>query len=496
MAACLVGVTTPATPSGALSAAGTPEEIAQATTNPSIVFITANLKYYLNTKETGLGIVGPYELSGTCTGFYVSSSGYVATAGHCVDISPGSHWANDAIQSAIQAELDAGELDEATANQLLSEGLGLWTLEGEAGGSDPDLTVTVETPVGVSGEQAASPKNARVVETVKFEDGDVALLKTEESNAPVLLLADDEDVAVGTDVLAAGYPASEREAIDPSVTATFKDGKINNKGTSGGLKIPVLEMSAALSPGMSGGPTVNLDGDAVGINSATLVDNNAFNFIAPVSLIKEQLGRNNVKNELGPADKAYRAGLKAYFAGDYTKAVAEFDKTLGLRPSNFYAQDFKKKANEKLAAAPPTTTAPAAKSDGGSGGGSTMLIVGIVVALVVIAGVVLLVVRSGKGKKGGEAVGAPAYGAAPPPGPGPAAASAASPAPPAGFGSAPAAAPPAAPAPAATPPPMTPAAPPTMGTAPTTPVAPVACGNCGGQIAPGVRFCSNCGQPA
>jgi len=474
LALTMLAAAMPVAAAGAADA--TPDEKAQAIVNPSIVFITGSLEYYINTGQSGYGYFGPLQLEWSCTGFYVNPTGYVATAGHCVDYGPGSHLANDAITSAVQDAYDSGDIDEATANALLDEGLGLWTLEGESGGSDPNLTVAVSTPVGVSGEQASTSKNARVVESVKFEEGDIALLKVEESNAPALLLADDDDIDVGIDVLAAGYPASESAAIDPSQTATFKDGKINKKGTSGGLKVPVYETSAALSPGMSGGPTVDMEGKAVGVNSSGLVDETAFNFISPISLIKEQLARNGVKNELGPADKAYQAGLTAYFAGDYTKAITHFDKALGLRPSNYYAQDFKKKANEKLAEAPPTTVKPASSDGDSSGGGSALLIGALVLAVLVIGGLVFVVARKGKGSNP-EPPTTPGFGSAPP-------------APGTGFGT-----PGTAPAP-----PGGEMTAPGGGTATTVAAPPPpadstgSCRNCGDTLAPGARFCPGCGQ--
>jgi serine protease Do len=93
-------------------------------------------------------------------------------------------------------------------------------------------------------------------------------------------------------VLAVGYPASSDMATDASMTATFKDGRISSKKTREGGLLPVYEVSAAMSPGMSGGPTVTIDGEVVGLNSFYPAgENQQFNFLSPVSLIRETLTR-------------------------------------------------------------------------------------------------------------------------------------------------------------------------------------------------------------
>jgi hypothetical protein len=79
---------------------------------------------------------------------------------------------------------------------------------------------------------------------------------------------------------------------------------------------------------------VDLDGRVLGINSfAPNDEEQAFNYIAPVSGLQELLADAGVEAGLSQADTSYRAGVDSYFAGDYSKAVEEFDSALALSPS-------------------------------------------------------------------------------------------------------------------------------------------------------------------
>ncbi|MEX0650531.1 MAG: hypothetical protein WD186_00705, partial [Actinomycetota bacterium] len=173
---------------------------------------------------------------------------------------------------------------------------------------------------------------------------------------------------------------------DASYEPTFKDGQINSKKTREGGLLPVYEMSAALSGGMSGGPTVDLSANVVGVNSFNIVgETEAFNFITPSSLVTEMLARNGVEAQLGPIDEAYRAGLAAYYSGDYQTAVDKFTEVLGLSPTHQQAQEFKVLAT-KEAANDPQSAEPS-----GSGGGFPVVpVAGAVAVLVVLAGAFML----------------------------------------------------------------------------------------------------------
>ena len=316
----------------------TPTERAAAEVRPAIVYVTEKFSAYV-ADETGtyFNNGNPYELSVTCTGFGVNPNGYVATAGHCIDTYSPNGIKGDFIAAAAEDVVAA--VPGVTLQQAVEFGTANWTVEGKAKGSAIDTQIAVVTgSVQGGGKPQALP--ARVVDARPFTQGDVALLKVETTDLPSVELATDADVQIGTPLLSIGYPASADAVTDPSLEPSNKDGQVSAKKTVG--SVPVYETSAALTPGMSGGPTVDLEGRVLGINSFMPAgESQAFNFVAPASGLTELLSRNGVRNELGPDDKAFRAALDAYYAGHYTDAIAGFDKLLQVAPQHAQALQYR-----------------------------------------------------------------------------------------------------------------------------------------------------------
>lgn len=90
---------------------------------------------------------------------------------------------------------------------------------------------------------------------------DIAVLKVDAKDLPVLEFGDSDKLKVGEWVLAIGSPFG----FDHSVTA----GIVSAKGRSlpSDNYVPFIQTDVAINPGNSGGPLFNLDGEVIGINS-------------------------------------------------------------------------------------------------------------------------------------------------------------------------------------------------------------------------------------
>jgi len=479
----------PVSSAAAQTATGTPEERAAAIIRPSVVYIEQDWKAWVKIpRSSSVAFYGyvnggqPFTWGTRCSGFVVNPTGYVVTAGHCVDLTEeGAR--GTALEFAVAWLVRQGWVRAADAGRTLNDAHMTWGVEGEERGSDAELQVFVQRGVAAGGLKTGDALPARVVDYQPWSQGDVALLKVEAEDLPVAVVAPSSAIDIGTDVLSVGYPGSTDQVTDQSYEPTYKDGQINAEKTREGGLLPVYEMSAALSGGMSGGPTVDLDGAVVGVNSFSIVgETEAFNFITPSSLVTEMLARNGVPNELSSIDEAYRAGVDAFYAGDYAVAITKFDEVMGLSPTHQQAQELKVEATKLLAEQPVPPPAQPASSGGGSGF-PVWAIVLIVVVLAGAAGAVLFLRRKKAPAPVAAATTAPTL---------PVVVAPASM--PAGFR--PAASPQAA-APQASAPPMptTPASPPVVGS--TEPVAedkPHFCANCGHGLAAGAHFCPECGQ--
>ena len=90
---------------------------------------------------------------------------------------------------------------------------------------------------------------------------DVAVLKVDADNLPMLEFGDSDQLKVGEWVLAIGSPFG----FDASVTAGIVSAKGRNLPSDN--YVPFIQTDVAINPGNSGGPLFNMDGEVIGINS-------------------------------------------------------------------------------------------------------------------------------------------------------------------------------------------------------------------------------------
>lgn len=104
---------------------------------------------------------------------------------------------------------------------------------------------------------------------------DLAVLEVDRPNSKVLVLGDSDKVVVGERIYALGNPEG--------LTGTFSEGLVSSVRIDGTLKM--LQISAPISHGSSGGPIINVDGKVIGIAVATLRDGQNLNFAVPANYL-------------------------------------------------------------------------------------------------------------------------------------------------------------------------------------------------------------------
>ena len=118
---------------------------------------------------------------------------------------------------------------------------------------------------------------------------DIAVLKIDAHDLPVVRLGNSDKLGVGDYVLAIGEPFGLEE------TATA--GIVSAKGRSlpGDGYVPFIQTDAAVNPGNSGGPLFDADGSVVGINAQIYSNSGGYqgvSFAIPINLavqIKDQI---------------------------------------------------------------------------------------------------------------------------------------------------------------------------------------------------------------
>ncbi|RDK11347.1 S1C family serine protease [Cupriavidus lacunae] len=118
---------------------------------------------------------------------------------------------------------------------------------------------------------------ASVLQAIPEKDLAVIQAKSIPDDLPAATLGSSRDLAPGTEVIAVGFPFG----IGPSVSAGVVSG-LDREFVSPDNKLrldKLIQFDAAVNPGNSGGPLVNLDGEVVGIVTAILNPGNSGTFI-------------------------------------------------------------------------------------------------------------------------------------------------------------------------------------------------------------------------
>lgn len=142
---------------------------------------------------------------------------------------------------------------------------------------------------------------------------DVALLKIDANDLPVVKLGTRYDLKVGEWVLAIGSPFG----FEHSATA----GIVSAKGRSLPREnyVPFIQTDVAINPGNSGGPLFNLNGEVVGVNSQIFSRTGGFmglSFAIPINVAM------NVADQLRTKGKVSRGWLGVLIQ-DVTRELAE-----------------------------------------------------------------------------------------------------------------------------------------------------------------------------
>ncbi len=161
---------------------------------------------------------------------------------------------------------------------------------------------------------------AEVIGSDKYTD--IALLKLDANDLPVVNIGSSENVKVGAWVLAIGSPFG----FDHSVTA----GIVSAKGRSlpKANYVPFIQTDVAINPGNSGGPLFDLDGKVIGINSQIYSRTGGFmglSFAIPIEMAMEVV--EQIKNN-GDVSR----GWLGVYIQEITQELAEsfgLDKPVG-----------------------------------------------------------------------------------------------------------------------------------------------------------------------
>jgi S1-C subfamily serine protease len=348
------------------------------------------------------------------SGFFISSNGYIATNAHVVSTTKeGEEKAKEALfyQMVQQLGQQLGRDPRTLDQNLIARYVTFVSFQKfhhviiPDGSSFPFEIKQYGAPAGSSADQGK----------------DVAIVKIEVKNAPILKVGDSDRVQLQDHVTVIGYPGaadtfqsgmlSQKSAFEASIT----DGKISARKTAAS-GAPVLQTSASATHGNSGGPVLNDANEVIGLltfrgDTVNGQEVSGFAFVVPSNTVMEYVKSAGAENKEGPTDLVFREGLDYYWNDQYSSAIPKFEEVKRLFPQHSEV--------DRL-----ITSSQQAKAEGRERSGISLWLVGGIVGFLFFIGFILIIIliifllmRRRKKKAAGAA---PATGAKPYPAPSPA----------------------------------------------------------------------------
>lgn len=277
---------------------------------------------------------------GLGSGFFISSNGYIATNAHVVSTTKeGEQKTKETlfwqmVQQIAQAlNRDPRSFSRSDINQLnqYSDFQSFQKIHHVIIPDGTALPFEIKQYGAPTGEGADQGK-------------DVAVVKIEVRNAPILKLADSDKVQLQDHVTVIGYPGAADTfhsgllSAKSALEATINDGKISaRKQAASGA--PILQTSAPATHGNSGGPVLNDASEVIGLLTfrGDTVNNqevSGFAFIVPSNTVMEYVKSAGASNVEGPTDTLFREGLDYYWNDYHSSAIPKFEEVKRLFPQH------------------------------------------------------------------------------------------------------------------------------------------------------------------
>jgi serine protease Do len=305
----------------------TEEQMTAYRTRPAVVIIYSGMfvKAQLKGGQT-------FELPnyGSGSGFFINPDGYLVTNGHVVDIyvkyisnkdGYAQETLKDSIKKMIYAEFKnkqgrepSGQELDAAVKQFIQD-------------QQPRIT-----DHGAINYVILPNSETFRFEVKKFSpsipDGgkDIAVLKIERENCPVIMLGDSSQLALQEPIFIIGFPA----AVDPQRFPLLgKENTLRSSITRGSISalktdyngMWVIQHDAATSPGNSGGPAVDIKGRVIGVHSYAATSAEGFKFCVPINSAKEFIRETGIEiNKLSEFSIVFNKLMDAVWQGEWFDA--------------------------------------------------------------------------------------------------------------------------------------------------------------------------------
>jgi len=159
---------------------------------------------------------------------------------------------------------------------------------------------------------------------------DICILKINASNLPTVFVGDSNSMQIGETLYCIGNPLGLEYSFSNGMLSAVRE--IND--------IKYLQFTAPISPGNSGGPLVNSQGQVIGVVTFLMEGGQNLNFAIAINEIKPFIS-NQIKmtfqdfvEKVSQADYYFTEGYKYFLQDDYSKAIEYYQKVIQIKPNN------------------------------------------------------------------------------------------------------------------------------------------------------------------
>jgi putative serine protease PepD len=251
--------------------------------------------------------------SGTCS----SARTLVVLGGSSIDVKTIAALVTPSVVSIKVTSVDGSGTGSGSIYQTSSTGSYIITNNHVVEGAATNGTITVEL---LNGDTYPA--------TIVGRDStyDIAVIKVDKGNLPVITIGDSSKLSVGDPVVAIGSPLGLASTVTSGIVSALN--RPVTTGTTGAESyVNAIQTDAAINPGNSGGALLDASGKIVGVNSAiaTLTSGGTsgsigLGFSIPMNEAKR------VIDELITTGKSTRPLLGIYFDTTYTGVGAKISK--------------------------------------------------------------------------------------------------------------------------------------------------------------------------
>jgi tetratricopeptide (TPR) repeat protein len=166
------------------------------------------------------------------------------------------------------------------------------------------------------------------------DQNDLVLLKVKSDDAlPTVSLGDSDALKPGEKVYAIGSPSGFENTISDGIVSGIRTLAKNKKA---------IQITAPISPGSSGGPVFNEQGEVIGVSTFVVQGSGSLNFAMPINLIKDKINAKDITpiNDLAKSaipDVANSSnfwiqnGCMLFAQKKYKEALESFRKAVAIK---------------------------------------------------------------------------------------------------------------------------------------------------------------------